>query len=359
MIQSKRHSGIDLMRIVCMLIIVLYHIQGHGGLAYNTQLSPVNRVLIISLQSVYQAAIDGFALISGYVGYKSRHRYSSLVTLWLRVMFYSVGITGIVWLLSPASVSRAEIRDSFLPLLTGKYWYFTAYAGCFVIAPLIRAAMTQLSRKEAFVSLCGLFFVFSFLPYLLRNDPFLTLSGNHALWLALLYALGAYVSKYAPFDRLSTPKLSMLFAAAAVIQMSAGFILQQISHLFTGKETTLWYFICHDSPTTLILSTLALALFSRIKLSIGNPVFRFLSLSSFSVYLIHDHPVIRRCMIIPLGSWLAQLPSALVIPAIFASGMSIYLICSLIDALREALFRFLRIQSRLSRIEDRILHIGQ
>lgn len=350
----KRHTGIDLMRIVCMFIIVMYHIQGHGGLIASTQLSAANRVLVVALQSVYQAAVNGYALVSGYVGYQARHRYSSLVVLWLRVLFYSVGVTALVWLISPAAVSRAEIRNAFLPLLTGQYWYFTAYAGCFVLAPLVRAAIAHLSKAEAVRCLVCALFLFSFLPYLLRNDPFFTASGNHALWLTLLYAVGACINRHNLFARLSAKKLSVLLLGACAVQMSAGFLLQQVSRLLTGKATTLWYFICHDSPTTAVLSILILAAFIRIRPALSGRLFRMLALSSFSVYLIHDHPLIRRCVIIPLGAKLAALPSLWVIPSVILSGMAIYLICSLIDTLREAIFSWLRIQERLSRLEDRL-----
>ncbi|MBQ4264389.1 MAG: acyltransferase [Clostridia bacterium] len=352
--QHKRHAGIDLMRIACMFLIVLYHIQGHGGLISSKAISPANLTLFIILQSIFQAAVDGYALISGYVGYHARQRYASLIQLWLRVLFYSVGITAVIWLLSPAAVSRANIRDSFFPLLKGQYWYFTAYAGCFVLAPLVRAAIAHLSRRESTICLSSAFLVFSVFPYILRNDPFLTASGNHALWLLLLYALGTYIRRFDPFSKLSVRAISLLLLGACVLQASAGFILRPLSQLLTGKAVTQWYFICHDSPTTLVLAVLMLALFSRLSFSCSHRFFRLLVSSSFSVYLIHDHPLIRRHIIIPLGNQLAQLPSLLVIPSAFACALIIYLLCTGIDVLREKLFRTLRISELLARAESRL-----
>lgn len=341
--RQNRHLGMDCMRVVCMLMIVLYHIQGHGGLMASEGISAANRVFIVMLQSVYQMAIDGFALISGYIGYTKGQKYTSLVSLWLRVLFYSVGITAIAWLVSPHAVSYTAIRNAFFPLLTGQYWYFTAYAGCFVLAPLVRAAITHLSRKEAASCLLGVVLVFSVLPYLMRNDPFLTASGNHALWLLILYALGAYVRRFDPFARLSTKRLCMLFVGACIVQACSGFVLRSLSSRLTGKAVTQWYFICNDSPTTLILSLLALALFSRLRLRRSTPLLRLLVSGSFSVYLIHDHPLVRQHVIMPLGAHLASLPSFLLIPAIFAAAAIIYFACACVDMLRGKLFRVLPI----------------
>lgn len=352
--QHKRHQGIDLMRIVCMLFIVLYHIQGHGGLVFSEQIAPVSRTLLIILQSVYQVAVDGYALITGYVGVSARHRYSSLIQLWLRVLFYSVGVTAVVWLISPASVSWASIRDSFFPLLKGQYWYFTAYAGCFVLAPLVRAAIAHLPRRECTLYLAGAVFVFSFLPYLMRNDPFQTFGGNHALWLLILYALGAYVRRFDPFSKLSAKLLLILLLCAAALQASSGFILRAVSLRLTGKAVTQWYLICHDSPTTLLLAVLMLALFSKLSLRCGSRFFRLLVSSSFSVYLIHDHPLVRQHVIIPLGARLAELPPPLLIPAVFASGVLVYLFCSCADVLRQKIFELLRIGPLLLKAENRL-----
>lgn len=355
--QYKRHHSIDLMRIVCMLMIILYHIQGHGGLAYSKDISPLTQSLLIILQSIYQAAVDGYALISGYVGYHSHQRYSSLILLWLRVLFYSVGLTAVVWLLSPTAVSWVAIGNSFFPLLKGQYWYFTAYVGCFVLSPLVRAAIAHLSRKESTLCLSSVVLVFSFFPYLMRNDPFMTASGNHALWLLILYALGAYMRKYDPFSNLSVKALALLLVFACTVQVSTGFILQPISRLLIGTTVTRWYFICHDSPTTLLVSILMLALFSKLSFHCCNRFFRLLVSSSFSVYLIHDHPLIRQYIIIPLGARLAQLPSFLLIPSVFIAALVIYLVCTVIDLLREKIFNLLRLRHLLLNAEDRFLSV--
>ena len=356
--QQNRHWGLDSMRVVCMLSIVLYHLQGHGNLIAGEGISPVNHTGILMSQAILQAAIDSFSLISGYIGYDRGQKYTSLVMLWLRVLFYSVGITFAVWLVSPGVVSYADITSAFFPLLPGRYWYFTAYVGCFVLAPLVRTAIAHLPRKEAAASLLGIVAVFSLLPYLMRNDPFLTSRGNHALWLLILYALGCYVRAHDPFARLSTRKLLALLLAACIVQAGSGFVVPPVSRLLTGRAATRWYFICNDSPTTLALSVLALAFFSRLPARRSTPFFRMLVSGSFSVYLIHDHPLIRQHVIMPLGTRLAALPAPLLMPSILAAGMAIYGVCACVDLLRERLFTLLRIRPFLLRLEGRLLGRG-
>ena len=353
--QNKRHSGIDLMRVICMLMIVLYHIQGHGGLIAETSLSPVNRTLVVILQSQYQAAINGYALISGYIGFTSKHKYSSLILLWLRVLFYSVGITAVLWVFSPAAVSWTDIRSSFFPLLKGQYWYFTAYFGCFMLAPVAKACIAYLPRKRVQSLLLGSLFTFSCLPYILRSDPFITMNGNHALWLLILYMAGAYIRKYDPFSAISHTRLSVLLCFAAMLQASTCFIVPYISNLLSGKTLTQWYFIANDSPPTLLLSILLLVVFSRINFSYNGRLFSQLVSASFSVYLIHDHPLIRRRIIVPLAARLSALPSLFVIPSILTAAIIIYGICTCLDMLRERIFSLVRIRSIVVSLENKLL----
>ena len=354
MTKQKRHQGIDLMRIFCMLMIVLYHIQGHGGLINAQNLSPINQILIIAMQTIYQAAVDGYALISGYIGYRSHQKYSSLIYLWLRVLCYSVGITALVWLAAPSLVTWTAIRRSFFPLLNGQYWYFTAYAGCFVLTPLVHAAISNLSFKKCTLYLGVILVFFSFFPYIMRNDPFQTEGGNHALWLLILYALGMYIRKYDPFSKLSVKMNLLLLFGACAIQVSARFFFRPLVQLLCGKLVSPWYLICHDSPTTLLLALLLLLLFARISFFCNHRLFYTMASASFSVYLIHDHPLIRQHIIVPLGSRLAQLPSSLLLPSVFASALIIYLCATTIDFVREKIFGLLRIRSLISCLENKI-----
>lgn len=352
---SKRHQGIDLMRILCMLLIIQYHIQGYGSLIIDTSLSPFNQSLVYYLHAICQVAVDGFALISGYVSYHTHQKYSSLILLWLRVLFYSVGVTFVAYLISPAAISSATIKSSFFPLLTGQYWYFTAYFGCFMFTPLIHAAMSHLSFKQATLYLVGILLTFSFLPYLSHTDPFQTVNGNHAIWLLILYAVGMYIQKFDPFSRLSTAVIALLLFCALLLQIFANVILGPFVQLLTGCSVNRWYFLCHDSPTTLIFAVLMLALFSNISFSRNIRILRVLSSSSFSVYLIHDHPLVRKYIVSALGAYLSALPSLLLLPAILAVVLAIYLICTCIDLLREKLFTLLHIRPLLIRIENRLM----
>ena len=71
-----------------MYTIVLNHIIffGNGYKHFPKHIRPLSLV-----HSITDWNTNGFILISGIVGYKTK-KYSNLFYLWLTVLFYSVGI---------------------------------------------------------------------------------------------------------------------------------------------------------------------------------------------------------------------------------------------------------------------------
>lgn len=62
--EIKRNPGIDFLRLLAMYLVVVYHLLFHGGIldaGQNSGAAQLLRVLTL-------CAVDGFALISGYVG---------------------------------------------------------------------------------------------------------------------------------------------------------------------------------------------------------------------------------------------------------------------------------------------------
>ena len=93
-----RNPGIDLVRILVLIkIICFWH-------------------------------VSGFALISGYIGYKA-NKYYNILYLWICTSFYSLNITYFF-------KKQLQFKD-FFPVYFHKYWYFTKYFGMYLFLPLI------------------------------------------------------------------------------------------------------------------------------------------------------------------------------------------------------------------------------
>ena len=89
--QTERNIGIDLLKIVSMLMIVTLHMLGHGGVLDD--MPPMSRCYQVAwlIEIACYGAVNCYALASGFL--TARCNIRKLMELWLQVMFYSLMIT--------------------------------------------------------------------------------------------------------------------------------------------------------------------------------------------------------------------------------------------------------------------------
>ena len=145
--EIKRNPGIDFLRLLAMYLVVVYHLLFHGGIldaGQNSGAAQLLRVLTL-------CAVDGFALISGYVGLreeKPRFPVNRMARLWLQILFYSL-----LMLLAAACVyrpilSKSSLLRALLPVASDQYWYVTAYMPLCLMMPWLNALLYRLDRRE-------------------------------------------------------------------------------------------------------------------------------------------------------------------------------------------------------------------
>ncbi|MGQ9411683.1 acyltransferase family protein [Streptococcus pluranimalium] len=122
------NAGIDFLRIFAMFMIVVTHVLGKGGVRDSVAGTvDVHFLQTWIIQASVYVAVNCYALISGYVGFRSSFKYSKVVNLWLQVAFYSIGIT-LFFLILGKDIGSNDWLAAFFPVITGQYWYVTAAA---------------------------------------------------------------------------------------------------------------------------------------------------------------------------------------------------------------------------------------
>ena len=74
----------------------------------------------------------------------------------------------------------------------------------------------------------------------------------------------------------------------------------------------------------------------------------------FGVYLIHDNMTVSYYLLGDRFAFLAEQNPLIMVGGVILAGVGIFVVCSLIDWVRELLFRKLRIKDRLCRIEQKL-----
>ena len=117
-----RNAGVDLSRIASMYSIIVHHILVHGRAI--SKFSKYRELILMNIISFWH--VSTYALISGYIGYKS-NKYSNLLYLWFWTMFYTSSITFFINKFRPEFKTGKVNYIYFFPVIFDHYWYFTNY----------------------------------------------------------------------------------------------------------------------------------------------------------------------------------------------------------------------------------------
>lgn len=89
--KRSRLANIELLRILCMIMIVCGHAILYGKFGETSE-NHLNDFLIGYLRTICSVAVNCYMLISGYFLVNSAFKLSKLLDLWIAVFTYSVGI---------------------------------------------------------------------------------------------------------------------------------------------------------------------------------------------------------------------------------------------------------------------------
>ena len=349
--KEERNMGVELLRIVSMLMVVVMHVLGQGGVLALVQGMPgsAGYAAAYLLEAGAYMAINCYALISGYVGAAHPFRYARLFETQARVLFYTVLITAGFFIAMPGLFGFSLIKNALFPAMTGQYWYYTAYFGLMLLMPALQCMTAHLTRVQFRNLVFSLVLLFSVLPALFVSDPFQTAQGYSLLWLTALYLIGAYIKKFGcPF--LKKPLSSLLVYALSVlgawgIQMAEA----------CGVGIPLPNMLVYTSPLMLLAGVSLLTAFSglripaRLKKAVG-----LCAPLSFGVYLIHAHPLVWQYLFEGRFAAFAGEPVYVLVPAVIGAAAAVYVVCTAVDAVRAGLFRILRVRKGCEWLEERI-----
>lgn len=340
--KKEKFFGIELLRILATFYIILLHVVGQGGVAAASGGGKGTYTVSYLLLALAYPAVNCYALISGFVGCKSRFKLSRLLSLWLTVVFVNLAVWGAFRLLAPEMAASFSLEACLKPLLTNEYWYVTAYFGLSVLSPVLNAA-AELPKKTFAEMLIGLFACFVLLPKIADNDLFLTRSGYSTLWLVLLYLVGMFFRLH-----LLPKKRCRLCGAAclAVYGMISVFLplqkrLTENKLLASGIENPVYLKNYAYTSVLIVLSSIALfAVFTRINVQ-NKAVCKFISFfstASFGVYILHTQPLVWANLLQDAFSQFAVFSAPVMATCSLAAALGIFLACTAVEKLRALLF---------------------
>ncbi|MBQ3357235.1 MAG: acyltransferase family protein [Oscillospiraceae bacterium] len=345
--KQERNYGIDLLRMLAMFMVTILHVLGQGGVISRTYAGTAQHAIAWFLELAAYGAVNLYALISGYVGAQSKYRPSNLAVLWLQVFFYSFGIAAVFAIVRPDVISGSGLLEYAFPVITGKYWYFSAYVVLFLFIPLLNAAVNAASERTLRRIVVAMLLVFSLAATVARettHDPFVLVAGYSGLWLMILYVTGAYIGKYGMWEKVPQPALLAIYLGCTVLSCLC-------MRFFPGAKFPASYI----SPLILLGSIALLLFFSRLHCGgAAKKLIALFSPAAFGVYILHVHPLIWEHLMLGRFAFIATMHPLVMGFVVLVCAFGIYLVCSLVDLLRIQLFRLLRVKKGCQALERKL-----
>lgn len=361
---NKRNWGIELLRSVSMLMVVILHILGPGGVIEAQAEQSSGYFIFQLLKLCCFCAVDCFGLISGFVsGYSlpvmpdsnssnhpdmssPSHKFHRLMRVWRQVVFYSAGLMLVYRIWKPEMVGNQDLFWSFFPVLSKRYWYFTAYFGIELLLAYLEIPMHKFSRKQAKTMLFALILSFSCLPLLSQETDIFVLRGGYScIWLLILYLIGAALHRVMQedFEIQKSQESPELKKKKSGFKFLLGYLL--FVFLAFGSAFLFGYeskFISYNSPVILLSAICLLLWFQQMsfeKRHWTSRAIQALAPLSFGVYLIHTHPMVWNEVLLNHFAFCGPFPvwKSGIIIIFFALGL--YLFCSGIECIRLKIFR--------------------
>lgn len=360
--KEGRNIGVELFRVIAMLMVVYLHMTGQGGvLAAANPLSP-NYSIALALQVLTFGAVNCYALISGYANVKTNFKFRRIVYLWVQTAFLITMVNFVMHFFVPGvTVSAKQWISGLTPLTHGELWYFSAYFLMFSLLPLLNKGLLSLKKWQHIMII-----VMLQMPTLFRlfvqTDNYKLSNGYSAIWLICVYVIGAYFRIY------GAPKWAKPFVTLPVFLLSAtvAYGYKLLPEIYLSQErisdTADWYtrrslLVAYVSPCIVIMSVMLLLFFMQldIKNRLVGQVISVLGKATWGVYALHVCSTFWNYS----AFWnkfrvLATYSPVKMLFSFLGVGLVVYLALTLVSIAQHYLFKLMRVNRGIDWISDRL-----
>lgn len=331
--KDKRNSGLEMFRIICMILIVLHHLVVHGLDIGDGFGSGINKYIADILSFGGKIGVNGFVLISGYFMARSRYTVKKFLRLWGQVWFYSVVSLGIFVLISGGD-SIGGIRNvlkALLPVLLSQYWFVTSFVVLMLLSPFLNFIIQNIRQNQYRNLLIVLFMLCSVIPTFISSELTTSLT-----WFIFLYFVAAYKRLYNYYAEDKAMRHGLI-AILGIVILWCSSLLINMTGVYLGKEGILLYSRHFMSMESIIVLAVSYELFMAFlcRKRFYSNIINVIASGAFGVYLIHDNSYLRIILWRNIVRYADRDNPVYLVLYSLGCTILIYAICTLIDLIRQ------------------------
>lgn len=346
--EKKRNYGLDLLRILSMLMVIMMHLVEKGEFINAEGVLGIEAWMMYACSTV---AVNCFVLITGYFMSEKTFKLSRVITVWVEVVFWSVTIF-LTTLCLKGEFQLSELFKCLLPFSFNSYWFVNTYILLIMIAPLLNIIVANVSKKKYTLGLCviiGLWCVLNnFLKFL---SPIDSSEGYGIEWFCVLYLVGAYIKKYHKEPKVKNRNLWIYFTT------SIGTVILHQVLLPYGKFVSFNMVATYNNILVFAGSVSLFLFFCQMNLNNSYLIslISWFSPKAFAVYIIHHAPSMRMILwkYISVANFNVRFGGGFFVYAVTVV-VCIFGICSVMEWCREKVFSILRINAFIRRLSEKL-----
>lgn len=358
--KSERNMGVELFRIVSMMLVILLHVTGHGGVLNASEHLSVNYEVARFFETLGYCAVNCYAIISGFANVKTKFKFRRFIYLWLETVVLILALTTVTHFFIPSvEVQREWWLGALFPLTRRELWYLCAYFFMYPLIPLINKGLLSINRWQHVAIILWLQ-VPTIFKLIMHKDNYGLGGGYSTIWLICLYVLGAYFRIYgAPKWAKWFVTLPAFFLSAFIAWFKLIYIEKQAALGLIAKDSVQYDYrddwVSYVSPFMVIMATMLLLFFMQLKIK-GKPIKLLIAnfaKATWGVFVLH---VCSAGWELDNG-WssmrrFATFPTWKMVLACFGAVLAIWFATSIITMFKNCMFDLLRINKGIDYLCD-------
>lgn len=305
--EVNRNSSFELLRIICMIMIVSSHYALHGGYPEVTVNSISIGTTYISILSMFgEVACGIFALMTGYFMIESdnglKEQLKKSLLLLAELFFYYLIVFAFVYFTKITSISLRDIVNMFIPFYK-ENWYVKSYILFSLGIPYINIFLKSINKK-AYEEMLVVIAVF----WILLSTIFGNVIDIGCLgFMLFMYIIGAY-TKINNLDKSNINRKYIhiyiyICLFCGILMVLSVIVINLLSVLFNSS-----FLLSHDkwlAPYNSIFAfvmSYCLFLFA-CKRNFYSKIINKISSTMLGIYILHDNGLMAKVI------WKVWLPN--------------------------------------------------
>lgn len=281
--KENRQSNIELLRIISVILIILYHLSRNA-----VPTSTADSIITNILSPWGMLGANCFIAISSYFLTEQRFRTSRIVGIFIQMLTYGL-IFLAVRLVYDYVTKGAPIFSNFVqlfcdglgaPFWVTRYWFIWTYILLCIVSPFLNILLNSLSKKGHAVFLVSISFIIIYGTFSNGNGIVADLA-----YFIYIYAFISYIKK---FPNTFIEKHSVSGSIIMTLIFIVSKILLKFFPIFKSRIFYSVFDTNRHSAYMVIMSLFVFCAFKNMKMK-QSRIINSLALHSLGIYLFHEN----------------------------------------------------------------------